>query len=475
MKPFVSWASVFLTAVAVAVAVLTGFWPLILAVPAGLAFVLCVLYYPATGIFFYILGEPILHNFEGIPLGPGIPDLKFNRLIVLLIMTSYFFRYLLRRWKIRPPGRLDYAMLLFSIVAVVNCFRLPNVTNNIQWFLNGYGLAYLFYVLIRNIPVQSRHYRLFFRTMTGVGLFMCFLGIYQKISGSPILVPSDLTSVHIRYGRMTGTYSNSVEFGLLMNITFTVTIYLMMTTQDRMLKLFYGAASALMAFCIYSCMARAIWLGFIITLLIIAFHYRRVFRWLAAASIVSIALLIMFWPIFLESDVVQNRLLHTNPLMDRASNYKVFLLVFPKQPFFGNGYSKDAWKEAALGVMQVLDTQSMQYSSHVSLPHNEFVLTIVMMGLLGLLLYLYYIFEIFRTAGNLKPKLRDPHLLMLFQTAGAMLLINAFFADIINFLFAMHLVMILLAFADNPAAWKQGSAGPHLKEKTSKRLIGARA
>lgn len=219
------------------------------------------------------------------------------------------------------------------------------------------------------------------------------VAIFQLASGSYFYEPDS------SLGRLIGTLDHPNTLGLFLFLIMGLLISLYLAKADRDFKnnklIFFYLAGLLFFFILtYS---RTSWLCFAIFVILLIFLERKII-WLALSSLPLAAI------VFLSFKNIRNRILEIfdnavfSSMTARMNIWQVSFEQILAKPFFGHG----------VGMAETIIENAKPWQGGMSLPHNDYLLQTLELGLTGLIIFLIYtfgaIYHVFKTFKDLADK-----------------------------------------------------------------------
>jgi len=145
---------------------------------------------PFFGIASFIFFLPLVpETYETIDLGHGIPDLTWQRLLVLILIVSILLNITVRR-KLQDRAtiqlsKFDQVVLLYAVVILSSVFYSTDIPNNIEKYLVVIFIPLLMYFFIRMFVTNWKRIRILLTTILGSSILISLVMIIQGVTGKP--------------------------------------------------------------------------------------------------------------------------------------------------------------------------------------------------------------------------------------------------------------------------------------------------
>lgn len=329
-----------------------------------------------------IVTWPVLTLYARIPLPAGIPDLSYERILILLTFGIILVEGLLRKRKLSRVGILDILVLMYVIMQLRSHILM-------SWFGGGRGsdlngfleviLLLLMYWMAKNLLTTTWHLKWLLYSIIVASVIVCLTGLYEQALGTPQSpfpindsLPHGMRFMDVPGGRAAGVVVNPAIYGGVMGLGTLASLCCLAHVQDKT-RAILTATIFLLLYGLFASYTRSAWISSGITLLVGSFFVKDLWKRTLPISILSVLAVISKWSDLAENPIVARRLLSTRNLVYRDKLAEVAWYQFSKRPLQG-------WGAGALDAFTWVQLRDGS--------HNTF-LTLLVDG--GLLLFLGFL------------------------------------------------------------------------------------
>lgn len=461
-SPAVWYVAIALLAAMVAGGVVMSLWVQTLFALVGASFLLAVVIHPLVGLLAWLVTAPVLNYYVQVSLGPGVPDITFQRMIVGLLLAVLFTPVLLGRKPFPALGRTEQAMLLFTVVGLGACFiARPPLHTNLELFFRAYAMPFLLFFIAKHVVQSDRDIRTVLWLVVPQAVYLSTIGIYQRFTGTVLLVPATATVQPIyllQVGRATGPFANAVEFGMVLAIGLMVMVVLIAHRRHDAHAVVLWPAVPVAALGLFYCYTRAVWLGLAFGLLALYTSAPRVRRLLRRAAMLATVAAVLAAPLFLRDSLFRERLSATLPITGRLLMYPTALRMAAHRPFFGYGVGPTSFADARGGFFESFAGIGISTAQTVNPPHNELLHVLVLTGLVGMIPYVAIYYHIWRQGRRLAAvtPANDAFgrtFLGLYRGVFAVLIVNMLFVDLMFLTYITGFVFFFFGLMQARLRW----------------------
>lgn len=441
------WAAAVL-AVVLSLSVLTWQPGSVLAVIAGVVSIAAVFRAPRAGLLLWLVTTPILSFWVVIPLGAGVPDVTYNRVFVASMLAVILLRAVLGLGPGLRAGKIEWTMVLFVTLAGISLWKSQRLTTDLQLLLDAYIVPFLIFWIARTLYAESGSLRAVVGTLIVLGVSLAATGFLQRLGGRVPLTPVGFQPIHL--DRMTGVFDNAAEFGGVLAMIACVCLSFASASRSYASRLGLLAAATLLGVTAVLSMTRAVWLGMLVGVIIIAWRSslaRRLLGWSAVpAFVVGIVVLPAIIGDLFAPNTMRERAGEIGPVYNRVIATTTALRMWTDKPLFGYGFGRYVYLENHREYLRPVGSIAAELGARVDVPHNEFLHLLVLTGAVGLAVYLFIIYQAARVARRwqILPPGPARGLALGFSGSMAVYLINGLFADLVFFWFHSALFYFLL-------------------------------
>ncbi|MCF3940143.1 O-antigen ligase family protein [Gordonia tangerina] len=313
------------------------------------------------------------------------------------LVTSYLIWLSVRPHALPRLGWLEGFMVLYFLWNVYSMFAphelgavypLSGETLSVYRFiLTGTLMPFTMYLIGRSIYDTERAVRVLLWSVSVFSLYCAAVSILQ-FRAPGLVWPRYIVEAPNWPGRANGVFNQPVVNGLTLIAGFVATLILieMSPRLPRWAKVVTGCSAAAMAYAIYLTHTRAIWLAFLVVVVVGVAFGHRIRRGFSVTLLVMVGGALANWTAFTSSDRSAGGVASTNEVDDRLNSMATSFWAAGREPWFGWG----------IGRFTAVNTvHHQQYSQDVpwargygiSSHFNELGI-LVELGLVGLVLWL---------------------------------------------------------------------------------------
>jgi len=319
---------------------------LIIALVSSSAFLLVPLANPLFGLVFVIITHPLSDHFAIIELGSAIPNMSPYRLVVAFMTSLLLLR---AAAGIKQPRytriNIGVAGLLF-IAGYALSFQNGHFTTNraIQFLLDTWMLPLIIYYIIVNLIDDRKKLDITLHLLLILGVYSALYMIYEQTTGNILFEVRDTFKNFYRGSNLRivrGLYGTTTIFGNLLNLLIPIDIYYFLRARTSGKKMWYLLALGIMLVGVYLTYKRAVWMGMLLSFLIIQFLYPRFRRFFVIILIFFVIGMAASWDSVSNSEVITFRVTETDDWEDangRTERWEAGLEFWKKNPIFGSGF-----------------------------------------------------------------------------------------------------------------------------------------
>jgi O-antigen ligase len=324
----------------------------------------------------------------------------WDELAMLACFGIWFYKWL--RYRQEKPLRktpLDVSLILFMAVGLVLLFAAaPSMTIGIEGLRVVIQYMLWFFVVTQLLRSPEGAKRLL-NILVFSGLLVGLYGVYQFVIA--VNVPSNWTDANESYvrTRVFSIFTSSNMLGGYLTLLIPIAVGLFVSEKERMRKVYYAAAIAIMGMCLLFTMARQGWIACCVGFVVFIWYKNKK---LLLPAILGIAALVVFCMFFVPS--VSSRILYLLSPEYVASSMRGGRLIRWSEAL--QLFKQHFWTGMGLG----------QYGGSVALSHklnnspsmdNYYLKTALEMGIFGLTALLMLIYNIVAWCSRAVKKISD--------------------------------------------------------------------
>jgi O-antigen ligase len=331
-------------------------------------------------------------------LGPM--NVYVDRLVLICLLLACILHVLLKKLSFATLSRVELLMVVFTLVCLISARNSQSLDRaGFGFLVNAYILPFLAYYLARSFLQDDGDIRRFCLALTVLGIYLAYVGICEQLY-EPIVFPRyivDPNYIIANAGRSVGPSLEPVGYGVGLVFCLLLATHLFFRLPGS-LSLPKGLAFT--AICatpvaIVFTYTRAIWIGVIISLLILFIWYPRGRRMFGAVLVLLFIGFVLIQTIHISKtegstqDVVKRDTIYV-----RISMAKAGLKMFLDAPFVGVGYLQAGTKVTP--YFEAVETSVVPREGF--LIHNTFINILAELGIIGFVPFVLILVCVIRDA-----------------------------------------------------------------------------
>lgn len=370
-----------------------------LATVVGVAFcLLAVLVDLEMGMLLWLVVSPYARFIPlDISLGQGIPDLKLNRLVTLVLLALWAAQVAIGRRKVARVYWSDVFFVLFTLFTLMSYAGAPmSTTAMLQTFWDGWLVPALVYILARQIFSTEQDVKRIGITLGIIGVYLGLLATHEQLTGIVLFYPENRSIVYTaNVRRVVNLLGNPALTAACLSVAAPFAARGMVESRTSGRRLVWLGVLVVMAVGTFMCYNRAGWAAFVLGLLVMIPFYPRFRKVFLPVFLIAAVVLAATWGIVSTTPAIEERLQAKGPIEYRLDAYSVLVKMIKANPITGVGQGNYAkyYNLYAYGVAyQYFDPSNPRV---VASPHNSFMYVLVHGGLLTFLSYLGFLLSSF--------------------------------------------------------------------------------
>ena len=330
-------------------------------------------------VLFLILSAPTIFMFNYIKINISstipfveLPQILMNPISVLYLLIIFISIITIIEKKDelkRIPLRIIIPLSSFYVILSV----LWSIDKQLSFIEAIYYIVpFCFFALSFLLFNSRKHFLSLVYVVLGSSIIPVIISLRQIISGDYFYEPSSTL------GRITGTFTHPNSYGLFLFLILAVGfIFLVSKRKNNLSKNKTLALSLLLLFVLFvMTYSRVSWAALVLFVGIMLLAKKKIFIPLALSSPIIIGVLMLFenirmriMDVFISSNL--------SSWTARTNIWKISLKEFLDKPIFGHG----------IGTSSEVIEKAKTWIGGTSLPHNDFVLFGLELGIIGILFY----------------------------------------------------------------------------------------
>jgi O-antigen ligase len=360
-----------------------------------------------------------------------------------------------RRLTFLPPGRIEAAMGIFSIVAMVSLgFRGGSTSEgvgvnglrlDIVFLAQSYLIPFMYFFLAKNM-IQERHLQWILRLYVAVGVFIGLVAALQHFTGIQWFTPTRYRAIH--EGRAVGTLTSAPHFGQVMSVCLISAAAFVVGSKRKLAQYAAAVAVAIMVGGIALSKTRAVYLALLAAIAAMGNLIPKTRRAILVGALTGITALIAAWPVISQSDFVRTRLMDPVPVYNRVALWATAANMVLHKPIAGFGFGQRTFREERDNYFVSVGKIPAEYGYSLGATHNEYLHILVTTGLAGFVPYVIILVLLWRR-GMRSYRQRDGNwpweteIAFVAVASLATYLVNGFFTNLHACWYASNMIFFL--------------------------------
>jgi len=330
-----------------------------------------------------IVTWPVLTLYARIPLPAGIPDISYERVLVLLTLGIIILAGLAFKRRLPQIGILDVLAIAYAAVQVgsrVAVLWFGGLgTPDLDGFLGIIVLPILMYWMTKNLLVSRWHLKWLLYALILATVIICFSGLYERALGSqespfPVSAHNELGDTRymdVRRGRAAGVLGNPAIYGAILGMGVLASLCCVVHTERKRTQVMLIVTIVLLLYGAFVSYTRSAWISIVVTLFIAQFYVKNLWRKTLPILLIGVLLLVLAWDNLAGNPIVKSRILGTENVVGRLDRAEFAWDLFLEKPFLGWG----------AGSLDILTSKQFLGDSGFATSHNTFLTFLVDGGL----------------------------------------------------------------------------------------------
>jgi len=360
----------------------------------ALVFVLPWLMKDSFRLFLWLIVTwPLLTLFVRIPMPGGIPDISYDRVLVLLIVSLILIDALLSKGQLEKATLLDILVILY--VAAQIGTRL-----HVMWFggmgnadLNGFLdiilIPLMLYWAAKNLATSDERLQWLLYGLVIAALVILPTGLIEQALGVRIFRASlSMGGSEVNYqwqdaqGRLraAGALANPAIYGAVLGMGSLAGICCLPLVKRRLARAALLAGIAVLLYGVFACYTRSAWLSVLAVLFAAQFFVDGLWKKTLPIAILGALLLLLLWNMIPDNANIVERALNTKTVGQRLDLMSIGLARFLEKPMTG-------WGAGAMNIFGSIGEGNTSHNVYLTfLVDGGVVLLVSFLAIVGRLL-----------------------------------------------------------------------------------------
>jgi len=391
------------------------------------------------GVLIYLYSLVFLNMYWRITIPGRLPDLDIPRMTFAFVWLIFLLEMALGNRKLLPRTNIEGAMLAVLGALLYSMFFVGQA--QIRLFLNGFAIPYAMFVLAKNVVNNRKNVdRLIYWFAIPLSLYFPLNHFFEHFKIHALVFPRYILSPEVagqavHWGERTiGVFLQPVATGMALISMFLLSLYGLSRMKGMLPRLMSWMLVAITPPAVFLAMARSVYTGFAVALLIVLFFSKRLKVYALVILIAAGLAVLGNWSTVKSEKREAGGLATTHTAANRLVLLDASFRMFADHPFVGVGFH-DFEKHSLPYVRQVRSTLfgvRESWQGKTIKQHNHFLNMMTEVGLLGLLpqlLMFYFIFRMLRRARKVHDDTVDHDFVVVVWAIMAEYLTNAMFME----------------------------------------------
>lgn len=321
----------------------------------------------------------------------------FSNSVVEIFAISIVAFFIIKRIALKEfrPPKTPISLMLYALCGIIfiTFLRSAYFSESIRGFLRIIKFTFLYFALVDFFQSDAERLKRAFWVLMMVACVTFLNGIFQSIHGFDLLRYREITKDdYLR--RILGSFVHPNDFASYIIFMLPLTFCFFCRGIKSKQRYFLSLTCLLGFYCLFKTYSRAAWLGFLISLIIYLFFYKK--KMLIALPAFIILAIIVFPQEWIR---IKNLFaFEHNTVWERTQLWKGTWEMVKVHPFLGFGVNTFS--------RYFLEYKPIEYPD-IRYTHNSYLQMWSEIGVFGLLAFLAIIFTVLRTAlRNMRKKIR---------------------------------------------------------------------
>lgn len=312
-----------------------------------LAMMVVIVNKPLNGLLIWFVVAPFTELWINIPMGAGIPDMDFNRVVVAFLAIFMLARAAIGKFRFARISLTDACIVATTIGIMISAPLADDPKGILQIAISTHFTTLVAYFYAKNL-VRSRDdlHKLFLALVT-FSLVAALYAIYEHTTGNILFLPegesiADLNTVYSGSLRLIrGLLGRSGNFGRVLASTIPITFYLFFESKDVKRKVLLVGMLIVQAYGMFLTYNRTSWYALLIGLSILPVFYPQFRKVYVVIALIAGVTLWATWDQLNESEIVQERVNEkTEDYNGRTPRWQAGWNMWKAKPIQGWGFGR---------------------------------------------------------------------------------------------------------------------------------------
>jgi len=292
-----------------------------------------------------IVTWPLLTFYVHMDLPAGIPDILYERVILLLLFAIVLIQAFFFHLALPKVSAFVKVVLLVTLLGQLRIFVFGGMADFETSHIVGVLMPFAVYWLTKCFLVSQSRLRWLLASLIAATLLICLTGLVEQFLNAEVsffsygaIYEPVRRMMDVPGGRASGLMLNPAVFGAAVGLGILACIYFVTQTDDRPIRVLLVALIALLAYGVFASYTRGAWLAVFASLLF-ALYYMKSLRkpallMAACFSVVAFGFLYRDMQI---NEILQSRIFETDNVAGRYNRIVFGWKCFLEKPILGWG------------------------------------------------------------------------------------------------------------------------------------------
>jgi O-antigen ligase len=341
---------------------------------------------------------PILILYIRVPLPAGIPDLGYDRVLVVFLLSLVLVEALLSKRKLTRMSVLDVLSVLYLLAQIGSRIF-------VMWFggmgnpdLNGLLdiilIPLAMYWLVKNLLTSPKNLKWFLYALVIASLLICLTGLIEQVVGMRIFKASlSIGGSEVEYQwqdanglRASGALGNPAIYGATLGIGILAGLCCLVEEKGSAIRVTLLAIIAILLYGVYASYTRSAWISVLAVLFLVQFFIGSLWKKTLFPLLLGLVFLAYMWNRLSLNTFILQRATDLSTINIRLSLMELAWQRFLQKPLLG-------WGDGALNIFSMTNFGVISHNVYLSFLVDGGI--VLFISFLLVVAYLFY--KIIRT------------------------------------------------------------------------------
>ena len=296
-----------------------------------------------------VITWPILTLYIRVPLPAGIPDLTYERVLILLLLGIVVVEAALFKRQLMKVTPLDILVMCYVIAQMSSRLFVLWFGGlgepDLDGFVNIVLIPVALYWLVKNLLVTKQQLFWFLNAFVIGCLLICFTGLYEQAVGQKLFfVSASLGGTELPYEwqdivgmRASGALINPAIYGATLGMGILTGFACLPYIKRKLLQVTFVAISLILIFGVFASYTRSAWVSVFSVLFIAQFLINKMWHKTLPIIGLAIPLLALLWSLIPQSSAILSRAMTIDTINTRFNLIILGWEKFLEKPILGWG------------------------------------------------------------------------------------------------------------------------------------------